>query len=221
MPRQPRAALVCHGTGRRLFGETPTTPYTTEDTTTTDVFIGAVSVGETLFHTFAVTASGNAEITLGSLTASGQLVTTPVTVAVGTPAEGACTVLTSVMTRPALTANLSYAVTAGTYCVSLADTNASLAGTATVQRSGGAPMTSRRYLARAALALTLATAACDSDTPTNPTEATPTATTETFTGNVQRRGATSRSFRTSAEGVITASLASLGQDGARSAWRSD
>ena len=76
-------------------------------------------------------------------------------------------------------------------------------------------MTPRRYLARAALALTLAAAACDSDTPTSPTEATPTATTETFTGTVQRRGATSRSFRTSAEGVITASLASLGQDGAQ------
>jgi hypothetical protein len=114
-------------------GDTPTTPTTptTEDTTITEVFIGALSVGETLFHTFAVTASGNAEITLGSLMVSGQLLTTPVTVAVGTPAEGACTVLTSIMTRPALTANLTCAVSSGTYCVSLADTNVSLGGTAT------------------------------------------------------------------------------------------
>jgi hypothetical protein len=56
-----------------------------------------------------------------------------------------------------------------------------------------------------------ACAACGSDTPTSPSDdATPI--TETFSSIVQPKGATSRSFTTSASGAITLSLTALGHD---------
>ena len=116
-------ALACSG-------DTPTTPTDPVVTTTTEVFIGTLAAGETRFHTFNVTNSGNAEITLGSLTIGTVLIATPVTVGIGTVVEQACSTSTTVSSRPALTASLTSAVTAGTYCVNVADTNTSLTGTA-------------------------------------------------------------------------------------------
>jgi len=110
--------------------DTPTTP-STPVVTTTDVFIGTLPTGETRVHTFVVAASGTANITLGSLTIGLQTVTQPMTLVLGTPSEGNCTTSTSISTRPALTSSLSYAVSSGTYCVSIADTNSALTAEAT------------------------------------------------------------------------------------------
>jgi hypothetical protein len=63
-------------------------------------------------------------------------------------------------------------------------------------------------------ALAIVAVACDSDTPTTPTTE-PTEVTETFTSIVQRNGTTTRSFSTEAQGLITVTLTSLGQDAAQ------
>ena len=72
----------------------------------------------------------------------------------------------------------------------------------------------RSLIATGLVVLTVTTAACGSDTPTTPSTSTPTATTDTFTSVVERRGSTSRSFATSAQGIVTLTLTSLGQEAA-------
>ena len=129
LSRMPRAILLMAGLlAVACSGDTPVTP--TPAATTTENFIGSIGTGETKIHAFAVAASGTAEITLGSLTIAGQLATTPVTVAIGTPSEGTCSAITSLGVRPALTHQLAYSVTAGNYCVSIADTTSVLSGSA-------------------------------------------------------------------------------------------
>ena len=49
----------------------------------------------------------------------------------------------------------------------------------------------------------------DDETPTSPTPTTPATVTDTFTGTVNRNGAASHNFTTSAAGVVTATLKSL------------
>jgi len=63
-----------------------------------------------------------------------------------------------------------------------------------------------------ACAVAVVIAACGSDTPTTPTTVDPIPTTESFSSTVQRNGATTRSFSTSAQGVITVRLTSLTVD---------
>jgi hypothetical protein len=130
-PRASHAALLLAAFVLAACGsDTPTTP-TPPTPTTTDVFIGALGVGETKVHSFSVAASGTAQLTLASLTINGQLTSIPVTLVIGTPTDGTCTASTSTSARPALSANLAFAVSAGAYCVSVADTNSSLGSAAT------------------------------------------------------------------------------------------
>ena len=72
---------------------------------------------------------------------------------------------------------------------------------------------SRPLLLLIAATLTIGTLGCGSETPTTPSDTT-TPVTETFSSIVPWKGATSRSFTTSATGTITLSLTSLGQDAA-------
>jgi hypothetical protein len=111
-------------------GDTPTTP-TTPVATTTDVFTGSLNLGETKIHAFTVTASGTAELTLASLTVAGQVIPQPVTIGIGTPSEATCSLSTSISIRPALTYQVGYAVTAGSFCVSIADAGNVLVNSAT------------------------------------------------------------------------------------------
>lgn len=62
------------------------------------------------------------------------------------------------------------------------------------------------------LAGVVSLAGCGSDTPTTPTNPEPLTTTESFSSTVQRNGSTTRSFSTSAQGVITVRLTSLSVD---------
>jgi hypothetical protein len=71
-------------------------------------------------------------------------------------------------------------------------------------------MSRGRHLPLLLLALTVV--GCGSDTPTTPSD--PTATTETFSSLVQKNGTTTRSFTTTAQGTITVTLTSLGQEAA-------
>jgi hypothetical protein len=125
-----RTTLALAGiVGIACGGDTPTKP-TTPTPTTTDVFAGALSLGETKIHAFTVTVSGTAELTLGSLAIAGQVIPQPVTIGLGTPSEATCSLSTSISTRPALTYQLAYAVTPGSYCVSIADAGNVLANSA-------------------------------------------------------------------------------------------
>jgi len=72
---------------------------------------------------------------------------------------------------------------------------------------------SRLVLLLIAAAVTAGTTGCGSETPTSPSDTT-TPVTETFSSIVPWKGATSRSFTTSAKGTVTVTLTSLGQDAA-------
>ena len=71
----------------------------------------------------------------------------------------------------------------------------------------------RATTAACLLALVMATAGCgDDNTPTTPTEPTPTAVTETFTGAINRNGAATHNFVVSRSGRIDATLTTVGPD---------
>ena len=59
------------------------------------------------------------------------------------------------------------------------------------------------------LAIGLSASACDSDTPTAPTEEAPVSITETFTGTVAQNGAVRHTFVTQRAGSVTATLGTL------------
>jgi len=62
------------------------------------------------------------------------------------------------------------------------------------------------------LAIGLSASACDSDTPTGPTEEPPVAVTETFSGTVTLNGAVRHTFVTQRAGSVTATLGTLSPD---------
>lgn len=65
------------------------------------------------------------------------------------------------------------------------------------------------------LALSLTGVGCSDDEPTTPTSSSPAPTvTETFSGMVNRNGAATHNFNTSASGTVTATLTTLGPDNA-------
>ena len=59
------------------------------------------------------------------------------------------------------------------------------------------------------LTIGLSASACDSDSPTGPTEPPPVAVTETFTGTLTLNGAVRHTFLTQRAGEVSASIASL------------
>lgn len=113
-------ALGCFAAG--CSEDTPTSP-TTPVATTTDVFTGTLAVGETKYHLFTVVASGDAVATLASVTTvAGQALQSAITIGVGQPGDGVCSVTSSISARPSLAGQLTLSVSPGTYCVNAADT---------------------------------------------------------------------------------------------------
>ena len=120
MPGVVLLALGCFAAG--CSDDTPTSP-STPVATTTDVFTGNLAVGETKYHLFTVVDSSDAVATLASLTTvDGQALQNPITIGFGQPGEGVCSVSSSISTRPSLAGQLTISVSAGTYCLHVADT---------------------------------------------------------------------------------------------------
>jgi hypothetical protein len=89
---------------------------------TTSIFSGTLAVGETRVHTFPAAASSSAQATLASLTnAAGDLVASPVTLAIGTPTDSGCTPIATAAAHPAFVSQVSATVSSGLYCVSVSD----------------------------------------------------------------------------------------------------
>ena len=116
-----------------LFGALLGTACTTSDTSSsanpaapsgslaTEAFSGNVDVGGSDSHTFSVTQSGGQLNVV--LTAAGPPATIYMGLGVGTPAGGACSLLSGsqILTQAGTTAQLSGTVNAGTYCVAVFD----------------------------------------------------------------------------------------------------
>ena len=104
---------------------TTTTPSTTTTTaaTYTELFIGTLSRGGSLFYSFSPVGSGTASATLASVATAriGPVQPVPLSVGIGIPSAWDCAATTSVIAAPGLTAQASSAVVAGTYCVRVAD----------------------------------------------------------------------------------------------------
>ena len=106
---------------------TTTTPSSTTTTTTsattTELFTGTLSRGGSLFYSFSPVGSGTASATLASVatTRIGPVQPVPLSVGIGIPSAWDCAATTSVIAAPGLTAQVSSAVVAGTYCVRVAD----------------------------------------------------------------------------------------------------
>ena len=104
---------------------TPTTPSsTTTPTTQTKVFAGSLEVGASSFYSFTPSQAGTVSVTLASLTVgTGTGVTSNVVMGlgVGVPAGTDCSLTTSVDTAAALVAQMSNAMSPGTYCVRIYD----------------------------------------------------------------------------------------------------
>jgi hypothetical protein len=110
-------------------GSTPTQPSSTSTTPTiaTELFSGTLGPTETTFYSFNVTVSGNVSVMLASITSgTGQPLAPLVGLGVGVPSGTGCGTTTSVDAMPALQAQIANPMTAGTYCVSLSDSSASL-----------------------------------------------------------------------------------------------
>ncbi len=107
----------------------PTTP--TEPTTYTEYFIGKLAPTESQFFSFRIVATGTTKITLVGVTPAdvpGQVLSTAMSLGVGTPVGTGCRLSTSVTAQPALVAQLSAATTLippdlpNIYCVEVQET---------------------------------------------------------------------------------------------------
>ena len=108
-------ALV--GAGCKGKNESATAPT---DTTKTDTFSGTVQVRGSAVHNFTTSNSGQVSATL---TAAGPPSTIVMGMAIGTPGDSSCGVLTgaSVNTAAGSTAQLAGIVSPGTLCVTVFD----------------------------------------------------------------------------------------------------
>jgi len=114
--------LTSLGAGCGNDSSTPTTP-STSTAPTTEVFTGSLDVKGSSFYSFSVLSTGTvsvmlASITLGSPSAAAAI---PVSLGVGVPAGLGCGVTTAVTVAPALTSQIANSLTAGIYCVNIAD----------------------------------------------------------------------------------------------------
>jgi hypothetical protein len=111
------AAAACNNSPSSSSSSSTTSPSGTQ---TTDTFSGTVSVRGNDVHTFTITISGDVQIDLTDVNGGSTI---PLGVAVGTPNGAACSVLpgASVPTPASATAQLTGAMTSGTYCVQVYD----------------------------------------------------------------------------------------------------
>jgi hypothetical protein len=115
--------LLVAALGAGCGDDTPTSPTSTTPVTVTEQFAGTVPVGATRFYSYEVTSAGTSAITLASLSAPGSRLPSAarVQLGVGIPAGEGCAVSQSVVTAPALSAQLSVSQAAGIYCTSITD----------------------------------------------------------------------------------------------------
>jgi len=117
------ACGACHSSATA-----PTT--TTTDTSSTGLFGGSLDPGGTASQSFTAPAAGPLKVTLASVAADADQPLAPVlAVGVGTSDGSDCVVSTTVRTTPALTAQLTGTVQAGTFCVAVSDPDAHLPST--------------------------------------------------------------------------------------------
>jgi hypothetical protein len=102
-------------------GATPTSP--TSATSYTELFTGTLSPGATAFYSFTATSAGSVAVTLASTATVrvGPAASIPLAMALGTPSGFGCSPTTSVITTPALTAQLSNSLPAGIHCVNVSE----------------------------------------------------------------------------------------------------
>jgi hypothetical protein len=108
-------------------GSTPTSPTTatttTTPTTSTQLFEGAIGVGESSFYSFTVTQGGTFTATLASLSLFGRTpaLAVPIRLGVGIPSGQGCAVTQYADTPPGLTPQFTTTLAAGIYCVNISD----------------------------------------------------------------------------------------------------
>jgi hypothetical protein len=110
-------ALALASAACKKDDSTPTTPTVTSKTET---FTGTVQVKSSAIHNFTVEQAGQVSVTL---TAASPPSTIAMGIGVGTPANGACGVLSgaSVTTAAGATAQLTGVVSPGMLCVTIFD----------------------------------------------------------------------------------------------------
>ncbi len=104
---------------------------TTTDTSSTNLFQGAVDPGGVATQSFTAAAAGSLKLTLANVSVDpAQPLAQALTLAAGTPAgDGTCTASTTITAVPGLIAQITTTVQAGSFCVSVSDPNSRLPGT--------------------------------------------------------------------------------------------
>jgi len=108
-------------------GDNPTSPSDTSSTTATTSTSGfelTVAPRSDGFYSFTTSSDGPVTITLASVTIGRSASAVPVAmrIGLGVPVGEGCSVTTAIDVTPSLTAQLGLAtVTAGTYCIDVAD----------------------------------------------------------------------------------------------------
>lgn len=104
--------------------KTPTAPTTTDiPYSASQVFAGTLTVQGSSSTVFSVQAASTATITLASLTSAstGTILSVPVTVGIAPATATECAPASPVTVAPALTAQITNALSAGSYCVIIRD----------------------------------------------------------------------------------------------------
>ncbi len=122
-----------------------TSPTTTTDTSTTvaaasitERYTGAVPVGGNVVFTFDIGAYGTVDATLETVSGRGVPSTVQMRVGLGTVADSSCATTVTALTSASATVQVTTTLTAGTYCVVVADVG-NLAGPADVTLSVAHP----------------------------------------------------------------------------------
>src|SRR5262245_48465442 len=111
-------SLVCAACHSAATAPTTTTP----DTWSTQSFGGSLDPGGTATQSFTAPAAGSLAVTLASAAIDPNQPLAPVlAVGFGTPGDSECVVSTTVRMAPALTAQLTGSIPAGTFCVAVSD----------------------------------------------------------------------------------------------------
>ena len=112
-------SLGCGGT------QSPTAPSVVAGPTT-ELFVGTLDVRGSGFYSFTVSQTGNVNLLLASLTASGRnglgpALTTTLGIGLGVPSGTGCALDTSVETPPALVSQITLSMAAGIHCAEIHD----------------------------------------------------------------------------------------------------
>lgn len=176
--------LLVSGCKKTSTAPTPT-PTTTPELDSVAMFTGTLSARGVQIYPFTTLQTTTAKVTFASLVASGTTSTLslPMTIGLGTPSADltTCNSTTTVTTSPALTTQITQSLSAGSYCVVVADTG-SLSGDATF-----------------GIRITQTTVSYTQGQ----------AGTETFSSNLYPGGAINRTFAVSATGPIRVTLSGV------------